>query len=122
MRAALDGRTDRVKALLESGFDPNAQDDQGRTALMFAVTNRHPETTNTLLEHGADVNLNANDGSAALMLAASAGDLESVRALLSKGADVAASFFQTGKTALELAQEKGHTGIVELLLKAGAKK
>jgi ankyrin repeat protein len=122
MRAALDGQTERVKALLESGFDPNAKDDQGRTALMFAVTNRHPESTKALLEHRADVNLHANDGSTALMLAASAGDLDSVRALLSKGADVAASFFQTGKTSLRLAQEKGHTGIVDLLLKAGAKK
>ena len=56
------------------------------------------------------------------MLAAVSGDGDIVQALLSKGADVSGAFNSTGKTALELATEKGHTAITELLKKAGAKK
>jgi ankyrin repeat protein len=41
MRAALEGQTETVKALLESGANANEIDDECRTALMFAVTNIH---------------------------------------------------------------------------------
>jgi ankyrin repeat protein len=88
---------------------------------MFAVTNMHRDSANVLLEHEADVNLKANDGSTALMLAASSGGSDLARALLSKGADVTAKFRKSGKTALDLAKERGHTEIVALLQAAGAR-
>ena len=37
MRASLEGNTETVARLLKSGADVNAKDDEGRTALMFAV-------------------------------------------------------------------------------------
>ena len=118
MRAALEGQTESVEALLEQGADVNAKDSEGRTALMFASVNMHFGSAKALLEHGADVNAKANDGCTALMLAASSDDIEIVRALLRKGADVSGKFTQTGKTALQLAEEKGYTDIVGLLLTA----
>jgi ankyrin repeat protein len=68
-----------------------------------------------LLERGADVNARDHDGETALMMAASGGSPEIVQALLDKGADVNAKFTATGKTALTLAEERGHTLIMELL-------
>ncbi len=120
MRAALEGETATVERLLESGTNVNKSDDEGRTALMFAVTNIHRDTAKRLLEHGADVNAAANDGSTALLLAASAGDAEIVRDLLSKGADPSAKFIQTGKTALMLAKDKDFNDIGRLLEAAEA--
>jgi uncharacterized protein len=122
MRAALEGQTETVNALLKGGADINARDREGRTALMFASVNRHTDSAKTLLEHGADVNVRANDGGTALMLAASSGEPEIVRALLSKdaGADVSAKFTETGKTALDLARDKNLTDIVHLLEAAEA--
>ena len=79
MRAALEGETETVERLLESGTSVNEKDDEDRTALMFAVINIHGNTVKSLLEHGANVNAASNDGSTVLMLAASAGDAEIVR-------------------------------------------
>jgi hypothetical protein len=121
MRAALEGETETVERLFETRTDVNETDDEGRTALMFAVTNIHRDTAKRLLEHGADVNAVANDGSTALILAASAGDAKIVRDLLSEGADPSARFTQTGKTALMVAKEKNFTEIVRLLEGAGAR-
>jgi PAS domain S-box-containing protein len=44
MRAALEGETETVERLLESGTSVNERDDEGRTALMFAVINIHGNT------------------------------------------------------------------------------
>ncbi|MFZ3091694.1 MAG: ankyrin repeat domain-containing protein [Nitrospirota bacterium] len=55
-----------------------------------------------------------------LIEAARKGDTAGVNALLNKGADVNAKD-KYGWTALMLASKKGHTGIVQLLKKAGAK-
>ena len=54
------------------------------------------------------------------MGAAVNGDSEIVQALLAKGAKVNEKN-KDGKTALRIAEENGHTEIVELLKKAGAK-
>jgi len=86
---------------------------------MFAVINMHTRTVKALLDLGADVNARAHDGGTALMLAASCGDEEIVRLLLNKGADVSGHYVATGKTAADLAAEKGHTAIIELLKAAG---
>ena len=52
MSAALAGQTETVAALLRRGVDVNARNDEGRTALMFAVINMHAATVQTLLEFG----------------------------------------------------------------------
>jgi ankyrin repeat protein len=96
MGAALEGRTEAVKTLLESGADVN-EDDEGRTALMFAVTNIQTDSVNLLLDQ--DAVATANDGCTALMLAAS-----------------------SGETALMLTREKNYTEIAKLLQKAGARR
>ena len=117
MCAALGGDTARVKALLDHGANVNAKDSEGHTALMFAVVNLHRDVVELLLEHGADVNARADDGATALLLAASGGDAPLVRALLDRGADRGCKFTRTGKTAANVARERGYTAVAELLEK-----
>src|SRR5262245_61734794 len=115
MRAALDGDTETVKALIRQRGDINQRDDNGRTALMFAVVNMHYETMKVLLEYGADVQAKSTVGGTALMGAAMAGDLMMVQALLDKGADLHARLRETNESALDLAESHGHAEVARLL-------
>lgn len=118
MRAALNGQNETVKALLLSGADVNARNNQGRTALVFAIVNLHTATVQTLLDFGADVNVQATAcGCTPLLLAAGSGDIGITRALLNSGADPE-TVCGPGRTALEVAKERGHTAIVELIRRA----
>ena len=115
MRAALNGQSETVKALLLSGVDVNARNHEGRTALMFAIVNLHTSTVQTLLSFGADVNVQAAScGCTPLLLAAGSGDIGITRALLNRGADPE-TICGPGRTALIVAIERGFSAIVELL-------
>ena len=55
------------KIALESGlFDVNMKDNDGNTALMYAVGREDYNTVKLLLDNGADVNMKNNDGDTAL--------------------------------------------------------
>lgn len=118
MRAALNGQSEVVKALLLSGVDVNARNHEGRTALMFAIVNLRTSTVQTLLNFGADVNVQAAScGCTPLLLAAGSGDIGITRALLNSGADPE-TICRPGRTALMVAIERGHGAIVELINRA----
>lgn len=60
---------DIVENLIEYEADINIQNNQGYTALMYAVTFRHVGLVELLLQHGADKTLTNNQGQTALELA-----------------------------------------------------
>jgi hypothetical protein len=79
--AALEGDTAEVKALVDAGADAKSKDNDGVTALMWAVVSQKVDTVRFLLDAGADVNARASGGETALKLAA---DQEEILALLKK--------------------------------------
>ena len=120
--AVQNGHTDVVKVLLGKNADVNAKDKvHGMTPIYMAVQSGSEEIIRLLLDKGADVNVRITDtGTSPLMIAAYKGRTEVVKLLLEKGADVNAKE-KSGGTALDAAKEGGHTDIVQLLKKAGAK-
>src|SRR5262245_60563643 len=83
--AARIGDTAQVRALLEAGADPNAEQ-RSYSPLMFAAGNGHVEMTRLLLARGATVDHRDHNGDRALLWAAQRGHVETVRMLLAAGA------------------------------------
>jgi ankyrin repeat protein len=147
MRASRTGNLGSVRVLLAKGAQVNAvESDRRQTALMWAVSQRHPDIVKALLENGADYNARTAvrrltvmldqgppgvktarehahqidaGGSTPLLFAASSGSVECARVLLDYGADVNDQAAD-GNAALVLAAFAGHGGVARLLLDRGA--
>ena len=78
--------------------------------------------TKAFVERGVDPNAKGPDGLSLLTIAAASEGfpLDTIRALIAKGADVNARC-PDGQTPLDFAERQGHTPVVDLLLKSGAR-
>ena len=122
-----------VQCLLDIGANVNYQDDDGDTALIWAVDINNIDIIHQLLQAGADVHIQAKDGVTALMMACAgsgAWDLppdvhrlsddyrDTVRLLLSHGADLLADVVVYGVLAspFDVACVRDNIDVVEILL------
>jgi ankyrin repeat protein len=118
--AAAEGRTDRVKALLEKDASQvNAPDETGRTPLHWACRGEFPELIAFLVESGADVDALDNNGIAPLHSAAARGYADVATYLLDHGASVDPVSYDR-KTPLHYAGIYGHAAVAAVLLERGA--
>ena len=91
------------------------QDNEGRTALMYAATGPNQATVAALLEAGAAPNaVDHGEKFTALMHAAAEGQLEVVQTLLQHNADTQMRDVD-GDTARDFAERNGHAEVVRLL-------
>lgn len=125
VKAAAQGKLGEVEALIDIGAEINQIVPNYGTALLQAVIKGHQEIVATLLAEGAEPNIYAN-ANPPIIKAAENGFLEIVRMLLDAGANphVTDSDMEDweGYTALDRAQMKGHTEIVQLLRARGGKR
>ena len=106
------GHAQVVKTLLAMGIDPNLQDDDGNSLLMWATVNNRTEVVAILLEWKANLNLQNNRELMPLGQAILNDNLEIVLALLDAGADPDSGIFTAAIT--------GHFDIFKALLVKGA--
>lgn len=129
-KAAQKGRARELDGFLAGGVTINERDENGATALFFAINGQNLETTLALIAKGADLNAKVNDGfinnwdifpkgSTPLTFACMRNFEGAVSALLKGGADVKAAD-ALGLTALHYAAKRGNTALVEALLARGA--
>jgi ankyrin repeat protein len=114
--AAFFGHPAAVELLLAHGGEVNtvARHPFGVNALHAALAGPTPDIARALIAAGADVNAPQRSGATPLQETAFSGNLELARLLLAHGADPAAVDDQ-GRAALDLARERGHSALVELL-------
>ena len=116
-----------VDFLIEKGGNVNRQDNDGKTALLWAASNSLPNAE-ILVANGADVNIAANDGmtpflQATLGVSSSKVTLEMCDLLLNDKADINAQIQKPsamGWTALHYAVINNDAELVEYLVKHGA--
>uniref|UniRef100_A0A1B6FR28 PRANC domain-containing protein n=1 Tax=Cuerna arida TaxID=1464854 RepID=A0A1B6FR28_9HEMI len=116
--AAVDGRRDMVKLLLERGANIEARNKEKLTALHLAAVGGQAGIVQELLMSGADIESRDYDGRTSLFMAVSAGHIDVVKELLVQEADHACKF--NGLTPLYVAASKGYTEIFMELLEFGA--
>lgn len=114
LQAARTGDLKVVKELLDQKVAPDARDQLGWTALMYACTRNHVGVAKLLLARGAEVNARDKLGWSPLMVAASNGHESTVKLLLAKGADQKAKNIY-GETAAIKASIGGHRQVLRLL-------
>ncbi len=115
--AILAGNATVLKKLLDLGVSPKAE--RGAMPYVAAAADANAfDCVDLLLEHGASLEDRGAFGYTALHWAASSGNETAIQTLLERGADPHAVAKDEGRerTVLEVAQERGHDGVVRLLL------
>lgn len=118
--AAMYGRTEAVKLLVNYGAKINVKGAYGRTPLIYAAS-ESPEMVQFLIDHGADIKATNNSKENALFELISDEDpnTEIAQILIDSGIDIHLVNDYHG-TALHWAAFCGRKNIIELLLKNGA--
>ena len=119
--AALQGKKEVVRALLQKGVDVNVPQIDGTTALHWAVRADDLEMADLLLRAGARASATNRDGATPMQLASLNGSAAMIGRLLKAGVDANAPLSSFGDTALMLAARTGKPEAVKLLLDSGAK-
>lgn len=119
MWAARNGQYETAKLLIDQGANVNAKDRFGRTSLLLAVGENHPQIVDLLVEAKADLDSVANYGSSPLTSAIQKGDVAMMSKLLDAGASPNAQVLKS--TPLFEAVKQGQVEAVRLLIQRGAK-
>jgi ankyrin repeat protein len=118
--SALYRREAHVRQLLCDGVDPNAGNENGRTALMMlAVCSDSIPMARMLIDAGANVNAADYSGRTALMYAADVGEDRMVEFLIDEGAQVQGIDAQ-GRSALSEAIDSGDDALIHRIERAEA--
>ena len=114
-QAAERGDTETIFSLINEIKNINAQDSNGRTALMIAVYNNDVDTVKALIDRGADINIQDDMKNNPFLYAGAEGYLEILKLTIDANADPTITN-RYGGTALIPAAEHGYVDVIKELL------
>src|SRR5262245_7107072 len=109
-----------VRMLMLKKADVNVPQNDGTTALLWAVRYDDLQTADALIHAGAKVNTANRDGATPLQMAALNGSAQMIEKLIKAGADPNAALTASGDTALMMAARTGKTPAMNVLIESGA--
>ncbi|XP_050212097.1 protein VAPYRIN-like [Mercurialis annua] len=107
-------RTGEVLNLVERLGTLDLRDKEGRTPLHLAVSRGNVRCAKVLIEYGGDKDAKSKDGRTVLYRAAANGDRKMAEMLIEMGADPTVCD-DRGRSAFDVARDKGHEEIVEIM-------
>ncbi len=110
-----------VRALMQKRADVNAPQNDGTTALLWAVRYDDLDTADVLIRAGAKISEANRDGATALQLASINGNPAMIEKLIKAGADPNMPLTSSGDTALMMTARTGKTSALNVLIESGAK-
>ena len=108
------------RVFIDAGADIETKDEKGRSPLHCACVSGALDVVKMLVEAGAGVRVTDNQGVTCLILALYFGHTETVRYLVGLPQVDVNHRDSDNKTALHWAMDQNHTGVVQLLIDAGA--
>ena len=117
--AAMRGDVAAVRALLAKKVNVNAPQNDGATALHWAVQRGNVDLVNLLVRSGANVTAATREGVTPLWMASLNGDAAALGALIEAGADPNEKL-PLGRTPLMIASRTGNVAAMAVLLDKGA--
>ncbi|KAI0884774.1 ankyrin repeat-containing domain protein [Annulohypoxylon maeteangense] len=118
--AAVEGRTEELKSLLNSNKSIDISSEIVESALFHSAQRGLDAVAEVLLDAGVDIESTNRESQTALHFAAEAGHESAVRTLVLSGANLNA-ICSDGDTALIHAARGGHDTIIEILLESAAR-
>ena len=117
--ASRNGDLEKIQRFIKEGFDVNAQDEYGGSALELAAFYHKDKIVDELLKSNVNVNVKNKLGDTVLSLLSWYGDKDLISKLIEAHADLNVQNNQ-GNTPLIMASKGGKHEVIKLLLEAGA--
>ena len=119
IKAVETNNIEEVKRMMQSGIDLNYRNNNGNTALMYAIMYNRVEIARMLIDSGVDVNIRDNRDNTALIWTILFDNIEISRMLINVGADINIPG-DRGRSALIWAIQSENTKFAKLFINSGA--
>lgn len=121
-KAAMYDAISVIELLVKSGIPIDSQNDEGDTALVFALGQGNVNAAKWLLDNGANVEHGSGWRATPIISAIYSGNLDLVELIINRGAKINQSFGKQGQSPLDYAIMQGNQDIVDYLISRGAAK